>query len=456
MYEVQARVSTVRARWAGAGAILLIVIAAGLSYRYAWVTWSDRVGVLESSPPARPILIDLRDATWWPVRAILGGEDPYDVPAYSTAHPTIQAFTLYAPAHLTLWSPLGKLPWDAAAALGILINLGAVVALGIMTGIKSLSLGVPRFRTSWLFRVCAASVGVIGVWAYRSVAVAFGLGQPSTIYLAATACLLLGWGGSKIQPLLVALSLLKPQTGVPVLLYLLVAHRVRDAVRGTLLTVVLSVPAVIGAAGGIQGVPAWVRRAPQAVSEVLASPDAGRVTAGRVDIGGGINRLIGQPSPTWVLAAAAAVFIPVVLLTRRYPEILRPPQTALLIGVALLATFPHFDYDGLLLFAPSVVALVDLIWHRSGGSCGLLNWAGVLSGGAAGMFSGPWTEKLGMVKDPSVVQQPLLVVSATLLITALLWRVRKGANGLNDTVIGTSESNPSGKNRPGFGRLVRP
>lgn len=82
--------------------VALAVVAAAVSHRSAWVTWADHLGQVQPSAPARPI----------PVRPILERQDPNDVPSCAARHPAIQQFTLYAPAHLTRWAPLGVLSWD--------------------------------------------------------------------------------------------------------------------------------------------------------------------------------------------------------------------------------------------------------------------------------------------------------------------------------------------------------
>lgn len=388
-------------------ALLVAVLAAGVSLRYVVVTLAGRIAAHGSAAHGPSDLVDFRDATWLPVRWMLSGRDPYDVVTYSEQHPYAQAFTLYTPAHLTLWSPLGALPYPVAQVLVTLLSAAAVMTYGAATGRHTLR--VLRPWASDTDRLLAAGLGVLAAWAFRALAVGFGFGQPSVLYTAAAAAALLGWGGPQGRPVLVALALLKPQTGLPVLLALLVLGRRHDALRGLGLVALGSVPAIVLVSGPAGGPLRWLWRLPTAVRQVLDSPDAGAGVTGRLDLGS----VTGRPATALVLLVCAAAYAPLLLLARRRAD--RRAPVALLLAAGALLAFPHWDYDALWLLAPLALtaaaprALRDPV---------LVAGLGLLA--AVGLCPGPVLVRLGLVDDPATVARPLLLLGVVCLALALL------------------------------------
>jgi len=72
-------------------------------------------------------LRDFRDAVYYPVRALLDGNDPYQPSAYRARYPVGSKFPLYAPLALAFNLPFGLLSERAAGIAHYAFNVGCLV-----------------------------------------------------------------------------------------------------------------------------------------------------------------------------------------------------------------------------------------------------------------------------------------------------------------------------------------
>ncbi|MDX2168972.1 MAG: glycosyltransferase family 87 protein [Deltaproteobacteria bacterium] len=79
------------------------------------------------------VLQDFRDAIYYPVVALVHGDNPYDVVRYRAAYPVAQEFPVYSPLTLLLHLPFGMLPYQAAEALYFALTIGLTIGLAIVS-----------------------------------------------------------------------------------------------------------------------------------------------------------------------------------------------------------------------------------------------------------------------------------------------------------------------------------
>ncbi|WP_226363400.1 glycosyltransferase 87 family protein [Pseudonocardia abyssalis] len=346
--------------------MLTAVAALGLTVRYAIKFWSDRIPETAAPPFLGGTFGDLRDATWLPVQAALSGINPYDTASYLQLHPYTQDFPTYTPAHLALWLPIGWLDFSTAIVAYLIVSVVAITAVGSWGGVRVLRTWRPG-RSDLATVVAAAAAGVAVLWLARTVTAAVGPGQPSVVYaLAAAPAVLAGrhrWGNA----LLIALTCLKPQIGLVVVLIVLAQRRWGDAMRGVAIATAASVAVGIAIGGGVAGLPAFV-------GQFLANArSAGTVRAGavtveeRIDVEAGLRAFGVQPSGL-VLALVAAIGLVLCVLVVRWAAVRELPAVGCLLGltVGLLPVY-HISYDAMWLLVPAGVAAAEL-HRRAGGS----------------------------------------------------------------------------------------
>jgi hypothetical protein len=370
-------------------AALFVVAAVALSARFAAKFWSDRIGETTSHPFSSGTFGDLRDAVWLPVRSMLAGANPYDTPAYLQQLPYAQDFPSYAPAHLALWLPFGWLDWQAAVLGSLVVSLIAVAAVGSWGGIRVWRTWTDR-RPSTAAMVAAAAAGVTALWLARTVTAAVGPGQPSVVYALVAAPAVLGVRHRGVAVVLVALTCLKPQVGLIVVVVLLAQRRWREAVGGMAIagTVSLVVAGVL--AGGIAGLPGWFGTFLDNVRSATSVRVGQATVEERVDIEGALLALdVQAPGP--VLALITVIGLLLVFATTRWGWRRHLPATGALLGLTVgLLPIYHISYDAAWLAVPIVVAAAELC--RTTGSRGALACAPGLGAIAAATWVARWHE----------------------------------------------------------------
>lgn len=319
---------------------------------------------------------DFRDAVWLPGRFLLDGGNPYDVEAYLAAHPWAQEFNLYAPVWLVLAAGFGALPFQAAA--GAYLVLGGVLAVAFLVvalrraAPGMLSAGVPLgllWFTLWSpARYALQNGGTFAVFAGCVLAL-LAIAQGAGARLPGRAAALPGRApGRWTAAAGVALALLKPQFGLPLVVLALAVRRWDVVWRGCVVLGVASLPVVVrcsAAAGGFGAFLGSVR----GNLAYSSSPDSPTGLAspfnGRIDLLGLAARLGMTDQPSW-----AGLMVPLLLiavggwLVRRTGDALAVTTVA---AVVTLLSLVHQPYDTVVLVLPTALAARELLAWRRGG-----------------------------------------------------------------------------------------
>ena len=189
---------------------------------------------------------DFRDAIYYPVVALLDGNNPYDVTVYRRTYPVQEQFPLYSPHSLVLHLPFGLLPYEVAEVMYFLLTIALTAALAALT----LHLcAVTRRRDRVLSLTALILLSRPGYWNLL-------FGQ-STLQIVIGCYLALRYAEEQpwVAGLGLALSAVKPTFGIPLAGLLLAQRNFRAVAIGVTVAGGLSlVPlaAVVHAAGGIR------------------------------------------------------------------------------------------------------------------------------------------------------------------------------------------------------------
>ncbi|MEL4357782.1 MULTISPECIES: glycosyltransferase family 87 protein [unclassified Luteococcus] len=327
-----------------------VFLAAFLTGRYALVAWQLRAPEDARYPYPNPGMTDLRDTVTLPARALARGIDPYRVDAYTTAFPHAQEFDPYMPWWLTVTKPLADLPWDRATLVWSWVLAGCVSAcvVGVSARIRQLGAG------TWSPVLLAAGM-ICAQWLWRPTTFGQGLGNVGALASLVTLLAILPADRDRWLAPWVALAWVKPQFGIPVVVVLLCRGQWRRVLGGTMMAVVASLP-MIGRLVQLEGgLPALLRTVLASASQLSTRTDL-EPLQGRVDTVAQLTLWGAPPSGAVGLLAGAAVLALTARLAMTVSERSPAPAT-LLVGLALLVTFPHIHYD-LALLAPLVVWVV--------------------------------------------------------------------------------------------------
>ncbi|WP_420176039.1 glycosyltransferase family 87 protein [Luteococcus sp. OSA5] len=313
---------------------VLAAVAAGINI-HNLVTNAKPLGVDWREPGGT--LLDFRDLVVVPGRYLWQGGNPYDPVPYLAAHPWAQEFDPYSPAWLLISAAIGWMPHKWAA----------VVYLLAMTGISFL---FARMLARWAVpRWACIAAPLLAIW-FQIWFPARGMGSSFLVVIGIALTLVSldhpdgerGW-----KPAIgIALAVLKPQFGVPFLLFLLALREWRTVARGLVLAVASALPALIAcvvAAGGPSGFIGSIIR----VTRHASSPDAptGLLAANshRVDIAGLAVRIMGEhPGPVPALISMMLFGSSLLLIWYRRPA---PRLAALVIPAAIYLLPVHLSYD---------------------------------------------------------------------------------------------------------------
>ena len=302
---------------------------------------------------ARWAMIDFHSGVYYPIRAMLTGENPYDRERFLALYPVGDGFPPYPPATLLFHLPFGLLPPTVADLLY------AVFTVGVMLLLALVALRATQRHASLTSVVMLAGVLLLtrpGHWnlvlGQRAAELALGT------YLALFATARQPWlGGAGL-----ALSMLKPTWGIPLMLLMLARGDRRPVALGVLLSFIVNLPLlalIVTRAGGLhpflgrlfKGYRDW-----QTVSDV--SPATSSV---RIDAATTLSRFAGHPLGdvsqvllTILVIACASV---AVYRLRSHRSAGTPDLSIGIICTAILLCGHHVGYDFLLLTVPMLVLL---------------------------------------------------------------------------------------------------
>jgi hypothetical protein len=324
---------------------VFLAVAAVLTYRVI-------ANLNVPGAPALPRfgLQDFRDAVYYPVRAFLDGNDPYDAAAHLRRYPVGDVFAPYLPMTLVLHAPLGLLPFRVAEFVYYALLLVVILAVAQVT-LRAAGIAPTVARVFGLGAAILTSRP--GHWSVV-------IGQCTPIAVLGT-CVALGsardrpWRGG----FGLALAAFKPTFGLP-LAVLLAARGERLAVTiGVTIAVAVSAGATAVLAAGAGGVPALAASLGHAYAAFSAETSVDpAVSWSRVDAIGLLGRLLGQsPVPAVEIAVGLGVLglgaIGVSRLARVDDPGGRRVSSCLACLTILTCTY-HQGYDLLLLTLPTV------------------------------------------------------------------------------------------------------
>lgn len=281
---------------------------------------------------------DFRDVTYYPVKALLDGVNPYDPEAFLSYNEEIgQWFPIYGPLHLALHLPLAALSFESA----LWVYAGLTVALTVL--LAHVSLGLAGFRQT--------PAVVIGT---ATVLLASNGGRANLIDLQPTILLVLGVYlavALRHRPWLaavgIAVSFIKPQFGIPLVTFLLLVGAAPAVWRGLLLVVATAIPVtvrLISIEGDLGGVA-------DAVADNVRFGAGVEISDFRLDLTGAFD--IGS---TVMAFLVGGLFVGLAGALLRHKDPTATPARLTILTAAFLLGLFHVNYDLLLLTWPVMAA----------------------------------------------------------------------------------------------------
>lgn len=293
---------------------------------------------------------DFRDAVYEPARFLLEGGNPYDVDAILATGRSGAELPLYAPHHLLLYGPLGLLPIAVARVVFGGLMLAALVAVVVL-----------GLRAAGRRPTVAAALGTAAALLLTTPGrFDFQTGQSTyPVVLGAWLALLYQGERPRLAGLGLALALLKPVFGLPVLVVLLV-HRSWATLRwGIGIAVACATPVLVtllvreGGVGALVRV--WSDNAAYSASTSGMDPAE---SSTRVDLHALVAKVVPALNSSVVsVVLFLAVTIAVAVLSRGRMRPHPPALVTAVLAIGIVLAIVHQGYD-LLFLVPAIVVLV--------------------------------------------------------------------------------------------------
>jgi len=321
-------------------------VVALLSYRAARLT--GPVGVPDRTHWA---LEDFRDAIYYPVRAFLAGDNPYDTFDYIAKYPVDQIFPPYSPLTLALHAPFGLLPARAAEISYFVLTILLTVVM------------------AWLaLRICERRRDLAAVLTVSALVLLSRPGHwnllvgQSTVQIVIGVYLALWYADDRpwIAGLGLALTTIKPTFGVPLALLMLAQRRWRTvsiAVGFGSLGTLAATGVLVASSGGI---PAFARSLMTAYANFVAQQSVDPATSPvRLDALALVSRLSGGAASEAIdlMVTAGILALTAWLLWRVSAEPRDAGQRRAIVSLvclALLTASYQQSYNALLLTMPLI------------------------------------------------------------------------------------------------------
>lgn len=288
---------------------------------------------------------------YYPARAVLDGGNPYDESWYLATYPVERPFPPYRPGSLLIHLPFALLGDHSAALAYGVYSLVLVVLLAYLALLCN-----DAERPSW--RVAVVAILIVLSRPGRQHLI---LGQPALEFiLGSYVALTYARRAPTVGGAGLALSLLKPTFGVPLLVLMLACNDWRAVVRGLGLSAAVSAPVIILLATRVTSLSVLGQQLLHAVRTSQANPADLVVNAAtsslRVDLSSLLSRWVGSTVATTTQVAIAAVVLAVAaVIVRRLAATDTDAATRLAMSVtfiAILLSMYHQAYDLLLLTMP--------------------------------------------------------------------------------------------------------
>jgi hypothetical protein len=334
-----------QARWA----ILTFLFAIAIALLRAGVL-TELAGVRFGASWA---MIDFDTGVYYPVRAFLSGENPYDRDRFLSLYPVSDAFPPYAPFTLLLHLPFGLLPRAIAETLYALFTLGLMLVLAWM----ALRATQRNANVATVFMLAAILLLTRpGHWnlVLGQRAALLVLGTYLALFHANRAPWLSGVG--------ITLAMLKPTWGIPLSLLMLARGDFRPVVLGVVLTLAVNLPLlalIISRAGGVS---IFVERLVSGYHNWQDVRDVSPATSSvRIDAATTVSRFVGHslddPSQAFLTVLVIVIAVVGVRLLKNDRTSEAHDLTIGVICTAVLLCGHHVGYDFLLLTVPMLAVV---------------------------------------------------------------------------------------------------
>lgn len=314
-------------------------------------------------------LADFRDAVYYPVVALVDGNNPYSVPPYMRTYPVGLPFPLYSPITLLLHLPFGLVDFRIGAVIFHVMNVALTPVLAWLT-LLLCRVTATAGRIFFLATLIVVS---------RCGFVNLSLGQSTTYVVIATyAALYFAHTRPWIAGLGLAVSTLKPNYGVPLAALMLARGDWRPTIIGVALAVAGAAAPTAILAYNAGGVRPFLTSLQESQRGFDVNPDVNPASSPlRVDIPALLSRPIGSPLGA---PAESAVSLLVLALgaagVRRLAATNRDPTGQLsagLVCLTILVCMYHQVYDLMVLALP-LTALAANNWAPDGTNFPTLRW----------------------------------------------------------------------------------
>ncbi len=326
-------------------ALLLFALVTGVLMLRAWrLTAPPRHGF----DPKHWVMTDFRDQIYFPCRAFLDGEDPYDGARIGELYPVATLPVPYSPANLIVYQPFAWLPVGAAETIYFLLTLAATVALAALALRVS---GAPGGAAAIFFTSALLLASRPGHWNWLN-------GQSAAqLALAATAAIAFAETRPWLAGAALAFATVKPTWGVPLAILL----AARGAWRTFWIAVALATPVtllpvvqLVRAAHGVQPLldavsssfAVWARHPMNLPARSETRIDA-IVPAAR------LFQLETRPLQQTSLTLAILTLAAFTLWRLGRDARVRPLAAALICSTVLVCAY-HQNYDLLILTGPAI------------------------------------------------------------------------------------------------------
>lgn len=328
----------------------LFVLALGVAVaRIGFLT--EAAGVRLSAPWA---MMDFYSGGYYPVRALLTGENPYDGDRFIALYPVADMFPPYLPLTLLIHLPFGLLPPVIGAAAFFVTTILLTIVLARLVARLA---GLRPVVASVILLAALILLSRPGHWnlLVGQRAVVFTLATYVSLAYATTAPAIAGMG--------LTVALIKPTYGVPLAVLLWAWGRRETAARGIGLAALLNLPLVVLLTVREGGFRQFISKPLRTYQTWQDFPNINPATSNlRTDAASLISRFMGAPLSN---VEQALLAIGILLLAGSVLRLLAKHPTrqadALAVGILCLATSLvgyHMGYDLVLLTAPFVAAAV--------------------------------------------------------------------------------------------------
>lgn len=296
-------------------------------------------------------MLDFRDAIYYPVRALLEGNNPYDSSAYFSTYPVGNPFVLYTPMTLVVHLPFGLLPFVPSAVVYFFMTIALMLVLAHVT-----------------LRMCSIESSTAAIFA---LAFAIVISQPgqwnlflgqcgALVAVAALGAMHLARSQPWLAGLCLSVAAIKPATGLPLALLMLVRGEHLAVLAGVAAAVLIGGIPLLFIVPGAGGIGAFLASMSGNYASFTANPASAAATSPyRVDVAALVSRVLGWSVslPAELLIMLAILGISAVALRRlakRDDDDARFLSSALLCVAVLICVY-HPSNEALFLSFPIVM-----------------------------------------------------------------------------------------------------